>query len=139
MSWNKILIVAMAAFIIFIVAMGIKMASSSEALYEKDYYEQGEKHAERMELEQVGQAVKINYLASENAFTITFDSVGFIQEIKLVHLAGADDDRIVKPKDSEPSATKFIALTTLKPGVWMMEAKGEVNAKPFFIKKQFVK
>lgn len=129
----------MAAFIIFIVAMGIKMASSSEALYEKDYYEQGEKHAERMELEQVGQAVKINYLASENAFTITFDSVGFIQEIKLVHLAGADDDRIVKPKDSEPSATKFIALTTLKPGVWMMEAKGEVNAKPFFIKKQFVK
>ena len=55
----------MAAFILFIVAMGVKMASSSEALYEKDYYEQGEKHAERMALEQVGEAVQINYLAKE--------------------------------------------------------------------------
>ncbi|MEY2924668.1 MAG: FixH [Bacteroidota bacterium] len=139
MNWGRILTITMGLFIIMIVAMGVKMATSNEALYEKDYYEQGEKHAERMELEQVGQAVKINYLASENAFAVAFDSVGYIQEIKLIHLAGADDDRIVKPIDNEPSATKFIALTDLKSGVWVLEAKGEVNGEPFFIKKQFVK
>jgi len=138
MSWNKILVIAMASFIIFIVAMGVKMASSNDSLYEKDYYEQGEKHAERMQLEEVGEAVSINYLASQNAFSIAFDSIGYIQEIKLVHMAGADDDRIIKPTDNDPSATKFIALTDLKSGVWMLEARGEVNGQSFFIKKQFV-
>lgn len=128
----------MAAFIIFIVAMGIKMASSSEALYEKDYYEQGEQHAERMELEKVGKAVEVNYRISERGFSVLFDSIGFVNEIKLVHMAGAEDDRIVRPKDLEPSAAKLIDVETLKPGVWMMEVKGEVNSKSFFIKKQFV-
>ncbi len=52
-SWGKILFIVMALFIVMIVAMGIKMVTSGQSKYEDNYYELGESHTKRMELEKV--------------------------------------------------------------------------------------
>jgi hypothetical protein len=129
----------MALFILFIVSMGIKMATSSQELYEEDYYEQGEKHADRMAMEIEARNVNTEYISSENSLSFEFDSIGWVENVKLVHLSNAESDLQIVTKDSLPSFSKLIPISALNPGIWVMEAEGTVNQKKFFIKKLFVK
>jgi len=138
-DWSKILIAAMALFIIFIVSMGVKMATSSQALYEDDYYEQGEMHAERMEQERAGEKVKFDYQRSEKQFQIGFDTIGFVTSSKFVNLADRTSDKEIFSMDIVPKSEVIIEDWGLKPGIWVIEISGEVNGKTFFKKQQFVK
>lgn len=139
-DWSKILIAAMALFIIFIVSMGVKMATSSQALYEDDYYEQGEMHAERMVQEKAGEKVKVSYNRAKNALDIMYDTDGYVTSYKLVFLADNTKDFAEKSLIKRPSKEQSVLIRQdLKTGIWVLEVLGFVNGKPFFKKQQFVK
>ncbi len=127
----------MALFIVMIVAMGIKMVTSGQSKYEDNYYELGESHTKRMELEKVGERVSVFFNAGN--LTFNFDSIGFVKEIKLIYLANPQEDRIIRLKDLDPSKEKQITLDAMKPGIWYLEASGFVNGQEYFKKKKFVK
>ena len=86
----------MIAFIVFIVAMGIKMATSSQSLYEIDYYEKGEDHTARMNLEKEGELVDLEFLHGSNTLNFKFDSIGYVSEIKMVNLSNSKLDKSLK-------------------------------------------
>jgi len=139
-DWSKILIAAMAVFIIFIVSMGIKMATSSQALYEDDYYEQGEMHSVRMEQEQAGEKVSVSYNRAKNALIVAFDSVGYVEAYKLVFLADNTKDFEELGIMPEPTNEQHVIIPrNLESGIWYLEVKGITNGKTFFKKQQFVK
>ncbi len=135
-DWSKILIVTMVCFILLIVGMGIKMATSSQELYEEDYYELGEEHASRMNMEVQAKYVSYELIRNHNQFLFQFDSIGLISSFKLVHLADKSQDRDLIFTDTSPSSNVKIALGELEEGNWIMEVQGEVNGKPFFKKQQ---
>ena len=140
MDWSKILIAAMALFIIFIVSMGVKMATSNQALYENDYYEQGEMHTERMEMEKVGETISADYNGHLNALELSFKKAGVITETKLIFLADNGQDFSIRPLGSIAKTNIIIPLEReLKPGIWYMEISGESGGQLFFKKQQFVK
>ncbi len=135
MGWNKILIAAMALFIIMIVAMGIKMATSSQSLYERDYYEKGESHAERMEREEVAQGVKLTYDYTLKGLEIDFEQrKGVVTEISCIKLSDATEDFKFKP-DQKEFQNGTIKLD-LSEGIWVLEISGIVEGEKFFKKKQ---
>lgn len=130
----------MALFIIFIVTMGVKMATSSQALYEDDYYEQGEMHAERMEQERAGEKVKVSYNRAKNALDVMYDTDGYVTSYKLVFLADNTKDFDEKSLADLPVKEQSLAIPrTLEAGIWYYEISGQIDDKPFFKKQQFVK
>jgi hypothetical protein len=130
---------AMALFIIFIVSMGVKMVSSNQALYEDDYYEQGENHAERMEQEQFGESVSASFNQSTSTVEVKFDSIGHVRLAKFVHLANSKFDRNINVTSNLDKDYSEIVLMDLEPGAWVMELNGVVNGEKYFKKQQFVK
>lgn len=139
-DWSKILIGAMALFIIFIVSMGVKMATSSQALYEDDYYEQGEEHAIRMEQEKAGEAVRVKYNRTANSLDCEFAVEGYVSSYKLVCLADSKSDLEVSLEENSKSANQSIPIPTqLVNGIWYYEVTGVVGENTFFKKQQFVK
>ncbi len=142
LDWSKILILAMVLFIVFIVAMGIKMATSSQSLYEQDYYEKGEDHTSRMNMEKVGEHVNMKFASESNTIHFEFDSIGLVEEIRLVNLADSKRDKTLKVEQNDMPTQKnesTFNLGDLGQGIWVIEVKGSVNSTPFFIKKQIVK
>jgi hypothetical protein len=135
-GWSKILVVVMASFIIMIVAMGIKMASTDQSLYEDDYYEKGEDHASRMTKELEAKHVELHLNRSSNSLQVSFDSMGFVNNIKLVKLSDETLDKEFNLTDSIPLKQATVNVGLLTSGTWILEVTGEVNAKPFFKKKQ---
>ena len=134
-GWNKILITAMALFILMIVAMGIRMATSDQSLYETDYYQKGEAHAERMEAEKQGHAIDIRYDHSTKMLNVDFgDTTGIIEEIKGIKLSDSSED-FISNQDRKAFKTANIALR-LSSGIWVLEIKGTVAGQAFFKKKQ---
>jgi nitrogen fixation protein FixH len=130
----------MACFILFIVSMGVKMATSNQALYEDDYYEQGEMHAERMEQQQAGQEVTVSFNRRKNSLDVNFDGTGYVSSYKLVFLA--DNTQDVEDKDlvHTPVEKQSIAIPQeLKTGIWYFEVQGSIEGQSFFKKEQFVK
>ena len=138
-GWSKILIAAMAMFIIFIVSMGVKMATSSQALYEDDYYEQGEMHTERMKQEKAGEKVNATFNQTTSNVEVKFDSIGYVESAKFVHLANHRFDRSINVSANLTKNYTEIDLLNLEAGLWVMELKGLVNGQIFFKKQQFVK
>ena len=139
-DWSKILIAVMAAFIIFIVSMGIKMATTSQALYEDNYYEQGELHDARMEQERVGKQVKVEYNRANNALDVGFVKQGYVTGYKLVYLADNSFDFYEKMLAATSVKEQPLPLpNSLKAGMWVLEISGYTEGKVFFKKQQFVK
>ncbi|MBT8326476.1 MAG: hypothetical protein KJP21_02055 [Bacteroidia bacterium] len=132
----------MIAFIVLIVAMGIKMATSSQSLYEVDYYEKGEEHTSRMNLEKEGEHVDVEFLHRSNKLKFNFDSLGYIQTIKLLNLSNSNLDRTLEINSNDVVDQKeevTVSLGDLSLGIWVLEISGFVNDKSFFIKKQIIK
>ena len=139
-DWSKILIAAMVLFIIFIVSMGIKMATSNQALYEDDYYEQGEMHAERMEQERTGDKVQVSYNRAENALDVVYDTDGYVTSYKLVFLADNTKDFDEKKLADTPVKQQQLEIGRhLESGIWYYEISGYTEEQAFFKKQQFVK
>ena len=139
-DWSKILIAAMAVFIIFIVSMGIKMATSSQALYEDDYYEQGEMHSARMEQEQAGEKVKVSYNRAKNALDVEYETEGYVTGYKLIFRADNTKDFDEKSLADKPAKSQQISIPRkLEEGIWYYEVSGFIQGKPLFKKQQFVK
>lgn len=132
-NWSHILIAGMAAFIIYIVSMGVKAYQNNEQLYEKDYYEKGEDYAKRMEESKVALDITISYDHGLNGLKVDYKGKdGSIEKVKCFKLSNAEEDKIVKLKD--PSAQEFgIELTE---GLWSLEVYGEVGGEKFFKKLQ---
>jgi hypothetical protein len=130
----------MVLFIIFIVSMGVKMINSKEALYEDDYYEQGEMHAKRMEQEEIGQPVSVVFNRSKNSLDVTFDSTGYVSGYKMVYLADNSLDFDEKSLADSPVKDQSLLIPRdLKSGIWVLEIMGIVEGETFFKKQQFVK
>jgi len=139
-DWSKILIVGMALFIIFIVSMGVKMATSNQSLYEKDYYEQGEMHAERMVQEQEGTKVSVSFNRGNNAIDVVYEEEGYATGYKLVFLADSKYDFEDKSTTLTPAKTQTLKIPRdLKPGIWFLEIVGFTEGETFFKKQQIVK
>ena len=132
-SWNIILIVAMICFIVMIVSMGVRMATSSSELYERDYYEKGEDHAQRMEKESVSEEVTISYDSSSQMLNIDFGiEEGSISSIRGLKLSNSAQDFKFKP-DQKQFRTAAYPLE-LSQGIWVLEVKGERKGEAFFKK-----
>ena len=139
-NWSKILIAVMALFILFIVTMGIIMATSSQTLYEDNYYEQGELHAERMEQEQAGEQVVVTYNHATNSLDVTYGERGFVVGYKLIFLADDHYDMAMKSANRVPKSSESLKIPkALKEGLWMLEMVGMAEGKTIFKKQQFVK
>ncbi len=116
------------------------MASSNQALYEEDYYEKGEMHAERMEQERAGENVKVSYNRAKNALVVEYDTVGYVVDYKLVFLADNTKDYSERGIMPDPTNEQHIAIPrNLEPGIWYLEIRGITNGTVFFKKQQFVK
>ena len=129
----------MGAFIVFIVAMGIKMATSSQSLYEVDYYEKGEDHTSRMKLQKESEKVILNFNHGSNKLSFQFDTIGLVSKVKMINLSNSKLDKNLLIDSGLEEKAKSINLEKLEPGIWVLEVDGRVNNKPFFIKKQVVK
>lgn len=139
-DWSKILIAAMVLFIIFIVSMGVKMATSNQALYEEDYYEQGEMHAERMVQEQEGAKVRVSFNRGENAIDVKYEQEGFVTGYRLVFLADSKYDFDEKSTALTPVKKESLKIPSdLKAGIWVLEITGFTEGEAFFKKQQIVK
>ncbi|MGB0849697.1 MAG: FixH family protein [Bacteroidia bacterium] len=140
LDWSKILIGAMALFIVFIVSMGVKMATSSQALYEEDYYEQGEEHAIRMEQEKAGESVEVRFNRTTNSLDCEFEIDGYVSKYKLVCLADSKRDLEVSLSENSLSSKQSIVIPSkIVEGIWYYEVTGLVGKNAFFKKQQFVK
>jgi hypothetical protein len=140
LDWSKILIIGMALFVIFIVSMGIKMATSNQSLYEKDYYEQGEMHAERMVQEQEGAKVMVSFNRGENAIDVKYEQEGYVTGYRLVFLADSKYDFDEKSTTSTPVKAQTLKIPrALKAGIWVLEITGFTEGEAFFKKQQIVK
>ena len=87
LGWDKILIIVMLAFMAMIVGFGIKMATSDVHLYDEDYYEQGEKHKDRMLAEEIGKDVSMIYSRSQGVLNIQLGEEGSIESLRCVNLS----------------------------------------------------
>lgn len=139
LDWSKGLIAVMALFIIFIVSMGIRMATSSQELYEQDYYEKGEQHTERMEMEENGKDIKIEYNHVNNSLDVSLDGEAQILSYKLTFLPDQTRDIYRELENSTVKDSFGIALNDNTSGIWVIELKGKRAGKYFFKKQQFVK
>jgi hypothetical protein len=138
MDWGKILFIAMALFIVMIVAMGIKMATSQQSLYEENYYEQGENHEARMKAELEAKNLQFTFKPQTGEASFVFDSTGYVTMIKLIQLADEGNDMLIVNKDTVPVTTYTTILETNKGG-YILEMEGVVNGKAWFKKHQFIK
>lgn len=136
LNWSHILIIGMSAFIIFIVAMGIKMSTSNSELYEKDYYKKGEDYAERMDQSKVAQEVEIRFDHAINGIVVNYpNEKGVVEKVKCFKLSNADEDKIILPKD--PSSDSMVL--SLSKGIWVLEVYGELNGEKFFKKLELTR
>jgi hypothetical protein len=132
-KWSYILVIAMAVFIVMVVAMGIKMASSSSELYETDYYEKGEDHATRMQEEALAKQVNLTFERNESQLRVEFlNGAGEVHEIRCLKLSDSKSDFIINvEKETIKEKTFPITLST---GIWVIELKGVINKENFFKK-----
>lgn len=139
-DWSNVLIAAMIMFILFIVSLSVKMATSSYALYEDDYYEQGEIYNERMKMEKIGESVSADYIVDLNTLELNFKKAGVVTEVRLVFLADHEQDLSLRPSESLAKNRIVIPFEKeLKSGIWYMEISGNSEGKPFFKKQQFIR
>lgn len=136
-DWSKILIVAMGAFIIMIVSMGIRMATSNQALYEDDYYELGENHTDRMHREEHARFVNVDLNANTQMLTVSFDSTGYCTRIRLVYLADKSQDKTLEKIDGTSSPSQQFNVGEIRSGSWFVEVSGNVNGNDFFVKEKY--
>ena len=136
-DWSKILIAVMAGFIIMIVGFAIRMATSEQSIYEEDYYELGESHAERMEKESYASFVAFEIAPSRSSIEVSFDSSGAVSTMKMVHLANAKLDRKFEIKEQTEVPSQLFTMEPLAQGSWVIEIDGVVNGNAFFLKKRF--
>ena len=128
-NWSTILVIAMAVFIVLIVGMGIRMASSSSELYEQDYYAKGEDHAIRMEQEKVGSQLTITYDYKVKGLLVQHKNKSLnVEEVVLRKMANSKEDFKIRPTSSDT------ILLTLSSGAWVAEIQGTVDGLPFFKK-----
>jgi hypothetical protein len=140
LDWSKVLIGAMALFIIFIVSMGVKMATSSQALYEEDYYEQGELHAVRMEEERNAKDIQIEYDPLQDALDVKLDGQAELLSYRLTYLANKKQDVYYEYADILVMDSFAIALNPESAsGIWVVELRGKKDNKFFVKKQQYVK
>jgi hypothetical protein len=137
-DWSKSLILIMGLFILLIVGMAIKMATSNQSLYQTDYYEQGEKHTDRMEREEVGKQVQVLYNPSSGTLNVSFDSIGVVQSVELRYLSDAGRDKRIKVSEGRSTHKAELSFGKLASGLWIMEIEGKVNGESFFKREQFV-
>lgn len=138
MDWGKILFITMAVFIVMIVAMGIKMATSQQSLYEENYYEQGENHEARMKAELEARNINFSFKPQTGEATFDFDSIGYVRSIKLIQLSDEGNDQCIVNKDTALVSTYKTVLSVGKGG-YILEMDGVVNGRFWFKKYQFVK
>lgn len=128
----------MSLFIIMIVAMGIRMASSSSELYEQDYYKQGEEYAERMVQEDLAKNVQANYHYNNNALQIKFlKGQGDLIKLKAIKLSNSDEDFIIKL--NKKAIDSLTIPFELSKGLWVIEINGTIEGKEFFKKLELAK
>lgn len=137
-DWSKSLMLVMGLFILLIVGMAVKMATSNQALYQSDYYEQGEQHSGRMVKEAKGRQVNLIYNPASGNMKVVFDSIGVVNEVVLRYLSDAQKDRRITLSDQTPSSEKELNFGKLASGLWILEMEGVVNENTFYKKNQFV-
>ena len=132
-KWSYILVIAMSIFILMVVAMGIKMASSNSELYEKDYYEKGEEHATRMQEETLAKQVTLTFLRSASQLRVEFtNGAGEVHEIRCLKLSDSKSDFVISGENK--AFNEKIFPFRLSTGIWVIEVKGVINNQKFFKK-----
>ncbi len=138
LDWSRLVIGVMVVFVLSIVSMGVKMIGAREALYEEDYYEQGEMYASRMDKERVASAVFVSL--DGNQLDIRFDSAGYVLAYRLICLSDSKADfREMSSSRDAVHRQSFLLTHILKEGNWMIEMEGVVNDNSFFKKQAFVR
>lgn len=134
LDWSKILFIVMTLFILFIVGVAIKLSTLDSALYEKDYYEQGEQHETRLTQLRVANNLRFDYNASTQELSLGAESGQIVlQTVKCLYMAAPDKDKIITFKGSEPFIQESFTIP-LTNGFWILEVSGTYQGETFFKK-----
>ena len=141
MNWGTKIVLGMAAFMFFIVAMVVYMfkVHGNDALVEDDYYEKGISYdLDYKAIYSVfadGAEPKINISASQLVIQLK-DSVGYELKLKCASAAKAD----VKESGHTVGQANLILLNKAKfrKGLWFLELRWINNGKNYLFKKDIV-
>ena len=135
MNWGYKLVVAMAAFIVFIIGMGIAMFGAKDDVLANDYYEQDLRYQATLDAQKnfqaLGQQIAISYVAERKLIQIQYPtalemhlSQGKIA-LKKASDANADLEIPIQPTNNQ----QFIPIT--EKGSWHLYFQWQAGGKPY--------
>lgn len=146
MNWGKALAVGMVVFIAFIVAMGVMMFRSTDALKEDNYYEKGLQHDEMYERLQNNRNLPGNVEAAFSAdgkeLQINFPRVPLPLRAEIA-LIKPDDKRQDKKALIEiaegGSLNRMIEVEQLSLGMWQVQMNWQSADKKYYFETRLFK
>ena len=146
MNWGKALAVGMVVFIAFIVAMGVMMFRSTDALEEDNYYEKGLQHDEMYERLQNNRNlpgnVEVAFSADGKELQINFPRVPLPLRAEIA-LIKPDDKRQDKKALIEiaegGSLNRMIEVEQLSSGMWQVQMNWQSADKKYYFETRLFK
>lgn len=136
MNWGKSIALAMAVFVLFIVGLGVYMASNSDSLFEKDYYEKGENHTAVMNAEAVGKDVTVKY--ANGNLIVELPKPGTVQTVVIKNMANANLDQKLSNVENQTKTKFTIRLDSISTGQWYASVSGQMDSKAYIKKVKWM-
>lgn len=145
LNWGTFLAIGMAAFIIFIVSLGIRMAMSNDSVEEKNYYEKGLRYDERINSEKNTAALTVKPVISFTAQNSTLqihmpeDMPVETAELLLYKPDAAKSDVHADVTVLKQTSNAEIELNDLPSGRWIAKFKWNSKGKSYYLETPFTK
>ena len=139
MNWGTKLVIGMAIFMAFILSLSYKMIfSNSDALIEKDYYEQGLNYNEKYDAKQRAVADSVIPEVNMDQTGVTF-SFRLPTDCKF-HFKRLSDSKMDKVIERSTDQDLKIAVSNseLKKGPWRLSAYYAMNGKNYAFEKEII-
>ncbi|MVN90587.1 FixH family protein [Mucilaginibacter aquatilis] len=132
MNWGKYLMLGMAAFMTFIISMGVYMFTQSKDDYDKLYYEKGLNYDQDYLREKQVIADKAQPVISFNKEYLQLHFSAAIKgKIYLTRAADRHMDRTFALKSDNSDNIVWIPLSKLAKGEWKLRAEWQSNQKDY--------
>jgi len=138
MNWGTKLVIGMAAFMLFIVAMAFYMFSKqgNDALVEEDYYERSIHYDQdiRAKQQMLDDRVEPLIRISESQLIIQLkDSANY--ELKLLRPSSAKEDKTEKGSTVGDSNLILVDRTAMHKGLWLLELRWKSKGRDYLYQK----
>jgi len=138
MNWGIKIIIGLALFMTFIIAMATKMFinSGDDDLVEKDYYEKGLSYDRQYDLQKIAHADSVipHFNVEQSGLAITFTSSA---SYKLLCRRASDSalDRLIKGTTGNDKLL-FISRNELRSGPWKLHLEFSQGGKNYLVERE---